>query len=215
MRDKNLSYLVFKEQFDKQLNKKFLTLFSKDIKILRTPVVDSPTFLSEYELLLPRKFVHIRGLCLLWEKLPEVLQFEVFLRLEKEIEKFDFKKQLELKFLLNPETRYIFLFSSQRYSSYEIFGNLIQESLEAFEKIRIFRRNKKIRYPQRKRGYNDKGTLRSFDIWSHRWKPFFDWSLTDLQNQIERNLALRQKHFLRIRNSLRILLIKEMNNLRD
>jgi len=52
-----------------------------------------------------------------------------------------------------------------------------------FLHMKIFLRRKSIpRFPQRKRGYHDHGTLRPLD----KWTETSDWSLTQKQNEIER-----------------------------
>lgn len=209
MRDMNLTYLVFKEQFEHQLNRKLSKEFTKDIKILRSAVIDNPTFLREFEIRLPSKYYQIRGLCLIWDKLPLNLQYEIFLQLEEKIKYFDFKKQLELKSLIDPETRYKFLYLTKRYTSHQIFGNLIFDSVESLKFIVLRRRSTKVKKPQRKRGYDDKGTLRSYDIWCHRWTPSFDWSLTDLQNKQEKIRNLQKKHLFNLINFLRELNLTE------
>lgn len=203
MRDMNLTYLIFKNQFRQQLNRKVSKCGSKDIEILRDAVVDSPTFLSDYDIVLPRKFHHIRGLCLIWDKLPENVRFEVFLQLEERISAFDFKKQLELKSLIDPEVREKYLYFTERYSSHQIFGNFIFDAIEALKVVKLKRKSTLVKKPQRKRGYNDKGTLRSFDIWSHRWKPSHDWSLTELQNKQEKTKSLQEKYLNKFVNFLR------------
>lgn len=205
MRDMNLTYLIFKEQFEQQLNRKLSKESTKDIKILRSAVIDSPTFLRDFEIRLPSKFFQIRGLCLIWDRLPINLRFEVLLCLEEKIKKFDFKKQLELKCLVDPEVRLKFLYQTRRYSSHQVFGNLIFDSIESLKFIKIKKKSSKVKKPQRKRGYDDKGTLRSYDIWCHRWTPSFDWSLTELQNEQEKIRNLQKKHLSRIINFLREL----------
>lgn len=209
MRDMNLTYLIFKEQFEQQLNKKLSKEVTENIKILRSAVIDNPTFLREFEIRLPSKFYQIRGLCLIWDHLPENLQYEIFLQLEEKIKHFDFKKQLELKSLIDPETRCKFLFLTRRYSSHQIFGNLIFDSIESLKFIKIRRKSTKVKKPQRKRGYDDKGTLRSYDIWCHRWTPSFDWSLTELQNKQEKIQNLQEKHLFKLINFLRELNLTE------
>lgn len=207
MRDMNLTYKVFKEQLEKQSKRKFLIFSSKDRNnILRTPVVNSPTFNRDFSVLVPSRFHEVRGLCLFWEIFPEEIRFEILIELEEKIKKFDFKKQIELKSLLDPEIRYLFLYETKRYSSHEIFGNFLQQGLEALFLVKLKKNTKKVKRPQRKRGYHDKGTLRCFSIWSHKWKPSSDWSLTELQNSRERNQNLQEKYTLKVINSLRIKL---------
>jgi hypothetical protein len=203
MRDMNLTYLIFKNQFRQQLNRKLSKCGTENIEILRDAVIDNPTFLRDFEIVLPRKFHQIRGLCLIWDSLPEILRFEIYLQLEERISSFEFKKQLELKSLIEPEIREKFLYLTERYSSHQIFGNLIFDAIESLKFVKIKRKSTKVKKPQRKRGYDDKGTLRSFDIWSHRWKPSFDWSLTELQNKQERTRSLQEKYLNKFVNFLR------------
>lgn len=198
MRDMNQSYLNFTEHFNKQLERKFSIIMSKDIKILRSAVIDNPTFFCDFDLILPRKYKEIRGIIIILDKLPEILRYEILLCIEERILSFDFKKQVELRVLLDQKTKEKYLYYTQRYTSHEIFGVLIQEAITSLLSIKLYKKNKKVKKPQRKRGYDDKGTLRSYDIWQHNWKPSSDWSLNDLQNQIERQITLREKYLSRI-----------------
>jgi hypothetical protein len=209
MRDMNLTYLNFKEQYNNQLKKRFSIMLTKDIKILRSAVIDSPTFLRDYEIRLPSSFFLIRALCMFWEFFPENIKWEIFLLLEQKIEKFDFKKQVELKALLDPKTRISFLYLTEKYTSHEIFGNLLQTISLCFHEVKFQKKSTKIKKPQRKRGYNDKGTLRSYDIWSHKWKPSSDWSLTDLQTKQERKHDLRLKYIFKVKKFLENFTTKE------
>lgn len=52
-------------------------------------------------------------------------------------------------------------------SEYEIFGNLIDNGLRRLQRVRIFRPKYQVKYPQRKRGYNDHGSRKD----DSRWLP--------------------------------------------
>lgn len=212
MRDMNLTYAVFKEQYKQQSERKFSLFCSKESKnILRSAVVTTPTFPEKFfNLQVNNRFKTIRGLCLFWEKLPESIRYEVYFLLLERIKKFDTKKQLELNLLIDLDTRIPFLFKSKRYSSHEIFGNLIQEGIQAIRSISFRKKSLKVIKPQRKRGYDDKGTLRCFAIWNDKWKPSFDWSFTDIQNYLERKQTRLENHLLNIK-----VLLREFNNKED
>lgn len=65
----------------------------------------------------------------------------------------------------------------------EFFGRLAQLGLE--ERLSFRRWNGQqgtVVWPKRKRGYNDHGSSRP----NHKWKPQFDWTLTELHNELER-----------------------------
>jgi hypothetical protein len=67
-------------------------------------------------------------------------------------------------------------------SDRDFFGNFLPLLRRVGQDLRlVYREPRKARRKIRRRGYSDHGTLRS----SSEWKPKTDWSLTDLQNQIE------------------------------
>jgi len=193
MRDKNqTTYLIFAEQIENFIKKKLQT-----IEILRTAVVDNPTLLEEVLFCnFPRKIINIRGLCILIHYIEsESLRFKFLFDIEEGIKRYSLKEQLELKILLSSKENCLkFLFLTERYSSHEIFGNLINEGIKSLKIIKFRRKIYKINKPQRKRGYHDKGSLRSPD----RWLPSYDYTLTELQNQkeYETNLHLKTLKFL-------------------
>lgn len=193
MRDKNQTTLLnFEGQIGKFVNKKIQT-----IEILRTAVVDNPTLLEHLNFRnFPRKLYQIKGLCILIHYLePEPLYYKFLFKLEEEIKRYSLKEQRELKLLLySKEVCLKFLFHTKKYSSHEIFGNLINEGIKALRLIKFQRINTKVKKPQRKRGYHDRGSLRSSD----RWLPTYDFTLTELQNkkELETDLHLKTLDFL-------------------
>lgn len=202
MRDKNLNSIFNFERSMKNFIERKLTT----IEILRTAVIDSPTFLTDFYFDFPRKLYQIRGLCIIVHYLPDILRYRIILDLEERIYKFSLKEQLELKILLSSKENMIkFLFLTQKYSSHEIFGNIVNDGIKSLKVIRIRRKNLKIVKPIRKRGYDDKGSLRSSD----RWLPSFDISFIERQNQIEKEKYLHQKSLDRIINFLEKIVIDQ------
>lgn len=195
MRDKNLSYIQFLEQFRQQNEEKSSYLS----KMLRTAVVDNPTFPEEYFLRLPRDYSNTRNLAVCHYYLPEKLKWEIFLNLsDSKFSHFNSKQRIELKIILSSKEnceKYFYL--SDRYSSHEVFGNILGQIPKI--PIKIIKRNLKVKYPKRKRGYHDKGSLRPRD----KWLETSDWSLTELQNEKERKLYLQNKSINRILSYLR------------
>lgn len=196
MRDKNLNFIQFSQSVEKQLNKK-ANHYSKD---RRTSVIDSPTLVENYDLVLPRKFNEVRNLCVIVHFINEdFLKWKLRLDLENKITKFDLKKQLELKLLLSSKEKMLtFLYETNKYSSHEIFGNIIGISLQDLNKVKFSKRTTKVRRTQRKRGYDDKGSLRPRE----KWLECFDWSFTELQNEKERNLNVHLKTIQYLENFL-------------
>lgn len=213
MRDMNLTYAVFEKQYKKQSERKFSIICSKESKnILRSAVVTTPTFPeSLYSLVVNNRYKTVRGLCLFWERFPENIRYELYFLLLEKIKKFEVKKQLELNLLIEPDLRLIYLFQTKRYTSHEIFGNLLQEGIQAIGSILLRKRSQKVIKPQRKRGYDDKGTLRCFAIWNEKWKPSFDWTFTEHQNRLERKQIRQEKHLLNIKKLLRELIIRKVD----
>lgn len=187
MRDKNLNFIQFWQSAEQQLTKQ-ANHFSKD---RRTSVIDSPTFLQDYDLVIPRKFNELRSLCVIVHYINEdSLKWKLRLDLEKAITRFDSKKVLELELLLkSKESMLVFLFETNRYTSHEIFGNIIGMCAKNLQLVKFKRISTKVRRSQRKRGYDDKGSLRPTEKWLER----FDWSFTEAQNEKEKKLKLHLK----------------------
>lgn len=71
-------------------------------------------------------------------------------------------------------------------SSHEFWGKLGQACRL---QLHGFFQEKKIKKPQRKRGYDDKGGMKSED----KWLPKHDYLFTQIQNEIEKKRYLQQK----------------------
>lgn len=196
MRDKNQNYIQFKEQIESFLKKKTQT-----IEILRRAVVTSPTFLENFDIVITgNKLISLRGLAVLSYYVPENLGWKIREKLELKLKKLNSKDQLRLSSLLiNEDCSLVYLYETQEFSSHEIFGNLLREGLKALERIKIYRPKHKVKRTQRKRGYDDKGSLRSSD----RWLPSFDYTLTELQNELEKKSDLHLRTKIKLEEYLR------------
>ena len=74
------------------------------------------------------------------------------------------------------------MYFSDLFSSRSLFGNLISAWKEILGTLKPLQEHpKKARRVQRKRGYQDHGTLRS----SSKWRESHDWSFTEFQNELE------------------------------
>lgn len=200
MRDKNLNFIQFQEQLDSFIFKK-LTLSES----LRTAVVITPTLLNEETMIVyPRDFKGLRGLSLIVYYLPENLRWRIWLDLEQmSYSQLNSKQRIEIQILLaKREMAQMYLFQSQRFSSHEIFGNIVYDGNKALRELKVFRESTKVVLPIRRRGYNDKGSLRSPD----RWLPDFDTTLTELQLRKEKRTHLHNKSINRIKQKLETLL---------
>lgn len=196
MRDRNQNYIQFCKQFRKEVSRK--TTLSRS---LRTTVTDNTTFPSDLlRIVYPRKFREIRGLVIVHYYLPEILMWEVKMGLEDlNLNHLNEKQILEIRILLSSERNMIkYLYLTDRYTSHEIFGNLVKDSYQAAKNLKAFPVSTKVRRTLRKRGYSDKGSLRPRE----RWLPTHDYSLTALQNEIEKKRTKLDKVSYRLINYL-------------
>jgi hypothetical protein len=149
-----------------------------------TAIIDSPNFLENFltNLILPRELDDLICLSILhWYIKDERVQ--LYLRLELERVSY-FTENFIVRLLLESKAEMkMFLLESTLWSSRSFFGNLFTlVRVRKLNKIIQFKkRSRRVRYPQVKRGYDDKGSKRE----SHQWKPSSDWSLNELQEKIE------------------------------
>ena len=74
------------------------------------------------------------------------------------------------------------MYFSDTVHSRNLFGNLLEAWKEILGTLRPLQEHpRKARRVQRKRGYQDHGTLRS----NSEWKETHDWSFTEFQNELE------------------------------
>jgi len=105
------------------------------------------------------------------------------------------KQRIIIQIVLSSKENMLkYLYDTETLSSHEIFGNVFGIGLKVFRNLSIRKKNIKITPTQRKRGYDDKGSLRS----KEKWLPDFDWSLREQQNDKEKKLDLQQSILDRI-----------------
>jgi hypothetical protein len=86
-----------------------------------------------------------------------------------------------LNFVLKDKNLFL-IWYSENTSERAFFGNQLKRMLIILEELRpILRTPRKAKSTQRRRGYQDHGTLRPDSKWIER----SDWSLTEEQNRIE------------------------------
>ena len=171
------------DAFRTQLEQRCAEILGENL--LRTSVVLSPTFYEDFEqhLILPRSLRELTTLTILHYYIEEP-QFRLELRLALERVSY-FKENFVLRLMLKSKNQMLmFLFDTNLWTTNELFGNFLssnEESLKWLKSVKFRRKNKKVSRPKRKRGYDDKGSLRL----PHTKKPTHDWSLVELQNSIE------------------------------
>lgn len=193
MRDKNQSLIQFRAEVSKFISKRSTRRTSS----LRTAVANSSTFLSgETVWNFPRRYKEILGLSVVQWFVPEILHWKLYPDLwEKNYKWLNRKQRIILRIILESENACIkFLYETQGFSSHEIFGNILDSGCEYLENLKFHHRKTQVVYPQRKRGYDDKGSLGSE---SSRLEKF-DWTFDRAQEQEERSNLLMQKTINRI-----------------
>lgn len=188
MRDKNQNYIEFCRGVEEYVSRK-LDLSS----FLRPPVVDTPTVPEELVIVYPKKFHQMEALVLIHWFLPDSLKWRIHLDLwTNEFNQFNRKQQIQLRIMLNSKNDCLsWYYETQRISSHEFWGLLGRATrLHLDGYFKVYRIDK----PQRKRGYDDKGGMKSED----KWLPRYDFSFTNTQNIIEHDRYLKQKtiHFV-------------------
>lgn len=203
MRDKNQSFIQFCKSVEEVVNRKLQLS-----RMLRTTVVNSPTFPSELKFVYPKKLVGIRGLVIVHWFLPENLMYLIHSDLwEMSFSHFNDKQKLEIAILLSSKENCLkYLYLTERYSMHEIFGNLLDTGIKSSNNLKCyFVTYNKPELPQRKRGYDDKGSLRPRD----KWLPTHDYTLTQIQNEKELRIHLTLKSLNHIKKFLENYVISE------
>jgi hypothetical protein len=106
------------------------------------------------------------------------------------------KQRIEIQLLLDSKkTMLIYLYETNRYSSHEIFGNILRNDCkELFQTLKLKNRNRKLRKTQRRRGYQDHGSRKP----AEKWLETYDISFTERMNEIE----ARRYHLNKLTNRL-------------
>lgn len=179
MRDKNFSSIQFIQQLNKQLSE-----VPTMCESLRMRVVMDPNFLdSDASFVFPRKLSEFEALCFLSWYVPEELRVLIQLDLEVQLQRYSLEDRTVCEILLLSKAEALcWLIETNRFHTRDFFGNFLRQGLQALKSLKVKRKSTKVVKGNRKRGYDDHGTLRP----SHKWKPTSDWSLTEEQNEIER-----------------------------
>lgn len=203
MRDKNLKPKEFNIQLEKYIERK---LFNE--KFLRTSVSASPKCLTDnqkFSVNYPRDFKSLRSLAIIQWYFPEELHWRILMDLkEMTFSQLNEKQKIEIFiYLSSKEIMEIYLFETKRYTSRELFGNILGNELSTL--LRQFRikvvKPRKPKRIERHRGYRDKGSLKP----THRWLPDYDFTLTEYQTNLERKQDLTLKISLSLEKYLREL----------
>lgn len=153
------------------------------IGILRSHVADNPNFLSENYMVLPYKLKSILGLVILSWWIPE--EIGVILRediRDKRLKRFNLEDQFLIEtFLIGKNKTIQVLNDTSLWHSRDFYGNILYEGKRCLERLRFRKISTKVNYPKRKRGYDDHGSR----VPDSKWLPKYDYSLTELQNEIE------------------------------
>lgn len=180
MRDK-----VNSVDFCKSVEKNILALLQMETEDLRSDVVDNSNFHSDnltFYFLKDLKFDDFIRLSLLSWYLPVEVRFVLQMDLREKLRYYSLEDRTILElFLTNKAIVLEFLQSTQLWHSRDFFGNILNKKnkLDRFFKLSPLRR--KIKRPQRKRGYHDHGSR----VPDHKWKPREDYYLNKEQNIIE------------------------------
>jgi hypothetical protein len=164
-------------------------LYSKEISDLvfqslrtlesRTPRLISPNFTGRFELPSGKESDVLLLAYLHWF-LPDDWRCLVRLFLEEQ-PRISKENKVLLNFVLKDKNLFL-IWYSENTSERAFFGNQLKRMSIILEELRpILRTPRKAKNTQRRRGYQDHGTLRPDSKWIER----SDWSLTEEQNHIE------------------------------
>lgn len=189
MRDFPLDLFKFNRSIEKQ---SISMVNSERLEVLRNHVVDNSNFHWENS-----TFFDLRSLSLvelirlaIWSwYAPEEIKFLLQLDLEQSIKKLSFEDSIILEIILSSKAQMlIFLQETKLWHSREFFGNILDPNCDLVNLLKIRNHGfKKIVLPQRKRGYNDKGSRTP----PHRELPEMDYEQVIDMNEIE---AKRETH---------------------
>jgi len=114
--------------------------------------------------------------------IPDELGILLRISLEEKSKQYSYEDRTILQlFLQSKAETIIFLIETNLWHTRDFFGNFLKDIEKSIIKLRFSNINRKVKAIQRKRGYHDHGSLKPKD----RWLPTFDYTLTQLQNEIE------------------------------
>lgn len=182
MRDSTFCRSSFVAELDRSLQRVPLL-----VENLRRAVVDNPNSLREGQnFFFGNKNKTLREMIILsitlwW--MPEEVKWLTKLDLEQKVKRLSLEDQgLISQFLSSKEKTLLFLLETQIWHTRDFFGNLLQDVERILKGLRIYYSpRRRVKYPQRKRGYHDHGSR----VPDEKWLPKEDYSLTLAQWKLE------------------------------
>lgn len=156
---------------------------TKWTQVLRKLDLVNPTPNSEVKFSKTATWKEYLRLLLVFHYIPdEVSKFLVRLELESRQRAFGLEKEVIVRSLLNSEAEALmFLLESSLFKNPRALFGFIGQTVD-WRRYQLYEaRQRKSKRQVRKRGYQDHGSRRP----DHRWRESHDWSLTELQNEIE------------------------------
>ena len=154
-----------------------------ECEVRLTPVVDNPNFLGEF--FIPKGLSSPRNYWILsvlsWKMGPLGYLVRIWLEFDV-LPDLDLYWKTRLSLSLKDETHSLLVFYDLVHVNARTwYGTYLPIGRKIFENLRPRLVSNVVKETARKRGYDDKGSAKP----QHKWLPSSDWSLTDLQNQIE------------------------------
>lgn len=171
--------------FEREVQRKSILVIHRDLEILESDVIANSNFHCEN-----LSFFYLKDLTLTdfvrlaivsWY-IPETVGIVLRLDLEQKLQHFSLEDRTILEIVLSSKAEMLlFLQQTRLWHSRDFFGNILGTTVNLARFFRLSPLRRKVKRPQRKRGYDDKGSRVSED----RWLPKFDFTFTNLQNEIE------------------------------
>lgn len=190
MRDNSYCISTFLSQLEKLCKES-----TRGVLFRTTAVLDSPNFLEHFysDMILPKTL----DSCIIfaissWYIEDQAIACLIRESLREKTTNLDFSI-LELLLESKAQTE-LFLIETTLFHTRDFFGNFItRNKLQLLYKNLRFRPiSRRITRVQRKRGYQDKGSMKE----THRWLPEHDYTLTEKQNEIEQQRESAQDTIL-------------------
>lgn len=172
-------------QFCEQVEKRIKSMVQLDLERLRSSVIDNPNLNYRFNTIFIIKNPSLDDLLrlgiLVWY-LPKEISFVLRMDLLEKEKFLSLEDRTLLNCILQSKAQMlIFLQETTLWHTRDFFGNLLNSNYKLDRFLKIGFRLVKVKKPERKRGYNDKGSKAP----EEKWLPRFDFTLTELQNKIE------------------------------
>lgn len=188
MRDIQSNPITFCRSVEKHSTKMFIMR----IETLRSAVVNNSNFHSENQTFFSLRNLKLKDIIRLaivsWY-IPEEVGTILRLDLEAKIKNLAKEDRTIVELLLQSKGQMLkFLLETQLWHSRDFFGNILSTKIKLDNFFKPSPPRRKVRRPQRKRGYDDHGSK----VPDSKWTPKYDWSLTELQMKIETDRKIHQ-----------------------